>query len=537
MNNFFQFSIILISLILTGRNSYSQPVIYLDFKEGLIKPNKEIIAPEEARYKSDLQLSEFVQGLKDLALDLSKNAALRRPWVLDSTLVPHYGNDHSFSVQVWVKTLPGVKQGTPVMGNKKADSPKDKGWQIYTQENGAWALNLSDGKAQYNYIPTAERQAINDGQWHQLVFSIDRNIKEARMYLDGRNVAIYNIQGFGGLETDLRTIAGGSDEYWEWSSYGQWYSFNGYLDEVKIWDQAIPASEVTRLYEEFFPASENKVSEQIPGQLKVLSWNIWHGGHRYGKAVGLQRVIDIIKSNQADIVTLIETYGSGEIIADSLGYYFYLISSNLSIMTRFPISKTLHVFRPFNCGGATLDLGEGKKLNVFCTWLHYLPGIRQDIREKTITSEQLILGEGKTRHAEIKKILSEIKPILENADRVPVFMCGDFNTGSHLDWVEATKGLHYGYIVEWPVSKEMEKAGFIDAYRENKPNPLSEPGFTSSPRYATSSKEGAFKERIDYIYYKSKKMKVLDAEVIDYHPIKFPSDHAAVIGIFKYKPE
>lgn len=535
MNNFFQFSIILISLILTGRNSYSQPVIYLDFKEGLIKPNKEIIAPEEARYKSDLQLSEFAPGLKDLALDLSENAALRRPWVLDSILTPKYGKSESFSVQVWVKTLPGAKQGTPVMGNKKADSPGDEGWQIYTRENGAWALNLSDGKAQYNYIPTAERQAINDGQWHQLVFSIDRNIKETRMYLDGRNVAIYNIQGFGGLETDLRTIAGGSDEYWEWSSYGQWYSFNGYLDEVKIWDQAIPASEVTRLYEEFFPASENKVSERIPGQLKVLSWNIWHGGHRYGKAVGLQRVIDIIKSSRADIVTLIETYGSGEIIADSLGYYFYLISSNLSIMTRFPISKTLHVFRPFNCGGATLDLGEGKKLNVFCTWLHYLPGIRQDIREKTITSEQLILGEGKTRHAEIKRILSEIKPILESADRVPLFMCGDFNTGSHLDWVEATKGLHYGYIVEWPVSKEMEKAGFIDAYRENKPNPLSEPGFTSSPRYATSSKEGAFKERIDYIYYKSKKMKVLDAEVIDYHPIKFPSDHAVIVATFELK--
>lgn len=537
MNNFFQFSVFLIFLLLAGRNSCSQPVLYLDFKDGLVKQNEKIISPEMARYKSDLQLSEFVPGLKDLALDLSENAVLRKPWVLDSTVLPECNEKSSFSVQIWVKTLPYAKQGTPVIGNKKADSEKDKGWLIYTQENSAWALNLSDGKNQFNYIPTVERQAINDGHWHQLVFSINRDIQEARIYFDGRNVAIYNIQGLRGMETNLRTIAGGSDEYWEWGSYGQWNSFNGYIDEVKIWDKAISDEDIIHLYEEFFPYPEDKKSEHIFGQLKVLSWNIWHGGHRFGKSVGLQRVIDIIKSSNADIVTLIETYGSGEIIADSLGYYFYLISSNLSIMSRFPIAETHRVFRAFNCGGATVDTGSGEKIRVYCTWLHYLPDVRKNIVDNAMLPEELVRGEGNTRHSEIKQILEEIKPALMNSDEVPVIVCGDFNSGSHLDWTETTKSVHYGYVVRWPVTVEMEKAGFIDCYREIKPNPMSDPGYTSNPRFTTSTATFFNRNRIDYIFYQSKRLEAMEAITLEYHPVRFPSDHAAVIGVFRYKQE
>jgi len=537
MKKTLQFYAIFIFLFSVGINSYSQPVIYLDFKEGLIKPNKEIITPEEAHYKSDLQLSEFTQGLNDLALDLSENAALRKPWILDSTLLPECNEKSSFSVQIWVKTLPNARQGTPVIGNKKAESPADKGWQIYTQENGAWALNLSDGKNQFNYIPTGERQRINNGRWHQLVFSIDRYVDEARMYFDGKNVAIYNIHGLRGMETNLRTIAGGSDEYWEWGSFGQWNSFNGYIDEVKIWNHVIKAEEILHAYNEFFPERSSISHESIPDQLKIISWNIWHGGHRFGKAVGLQRVIDIIKSSKADVVTLIETYGSGEIIADSLGYYFYLISSNLSIMSRFPIIETHRVFRASRCGGVTLDIGKGEKVKVYCTWLHYLPNVKENIIINGMAPEDLIKEEGNTRHSEIIQILKEIKPAIMNTDEVPVIMCGDFNSGSHLDWIEATKSVHHGYVVEWPVTLEMEKAGFIDCYRKIRPNPISDPGYTSSPRYITTTENSVVRNRIDYIFYKSRKLEAVEAITLEYHPVKFPSDHAAVIGVIKYKKE
>ena len=112
-------------------------------------------------------------------------------------------------------------------------------------------------------------------------------------------------------------------------------------------------------------------------------------------------------------------------------------------------------------------------------------------------------------------------------------MSGDFNSGSHLDWIEETKDIHFGYEVEWPVSKEMIEVGFTDTYREMHINPLLDPGLTWTPRAATSSDKYGLRDRIDYIYYKGAQLQTVESKVLDYHPIMFPSDHAGVITIFK----
>jgi endonuclease/exonuclease/phosphatase (EEP) superfamily protein YafD len=43
----------------------------------------------------------------------------------------------------------------------------------------------------------------------------------------------------------------------------------------------------------------------------------------------------------------------------------------------------------------------------------------------------------------------------------------------------------------------------------------------------------AFKDRIDYIYYKGAKIKAIASRTIDQHPVKYPSDHAALLTTFK----
>lgn len=293
------------------------------------------------------------------------------------------------------------------MGNKIADDLATAGWQIYTQDNGAWALILNDGKNRYDYKPTAERQRINDGKWHQLAFVVWREKKEVWIYLDGKNVAIYHTPNLGDLETALSTVVGGSDEKFEYASNGQWNAFNGFIDEVKVWNEAITPTTVQEQYAQFFPNDLVKENLIDPSHLKVLSWNIWHGGHRYGEVVGLERVIEIIKSSNADVLGLVETYGSGEVIADSLGYYFYLISSNLSIMSRYPITATISEFKPFNLGGLKLRLSPDKEVIYFNTWLDYLPDVDASIRVKHKTPEELIKDELPTRDAEIKEILKK----------------------------------------------------------------------------------------------------------------------------------
>ncbi|MBG9733118.1 hypothetical protein [Paenibacillus alvei] len=43
---------------------------------------------------------------------------------------------------------------------------------------------------------------------------------------------------------------------------------------------------------------------------------------------------------------------------------------------------------------------------------------------------------------------------------VPMFLTGDFNVPSHLDWTEETKEGHFGVTVEWPVSKRLKQLHF-----------------------------------------------------------------------------
>lgn len=521
--------IILFSLSLDFLSVAQNPSLYYDFEPSSYGLIKEPVSKNEAVYVVDLQEPHFTEGIKGMALDLSEDAVLRSPLKLKNVKVPIYDKSSSFAIQVWIKTKPEASMGTHIAGNMSSEVTGKPGWQIGTRENGAWMLYLSDGKTTYEYKPTS-KQRINDGEWHQIVVSLDPEKDEAWMYLDGKNVAIYNIEGLKHLKSEFSTVLGGADDKWEYGSRGQWYAFNGYLDEVKIWDVKLDRDEVSRLYVEF---QEVEVSEVLQGnQFKVLAWNIWHGGHRYGNAVGLQRVIDVIKESNADIIGLIETYGSGEIIADSLGYYFYLISSNLSIMSKYPITETFKAFRAFNFGGARLDLGDGRELVFLDTWLHYLPDVDKSLNEKKSVDE-IIKAEGKTRHNEIKQILKEVNAMVEGADQIPIVMSGDFNSGSHLDWTEKAKEIHDGYVIEWPVSKEMIRAGFIDSYRELHINPLLDPGLTWTPRAATSSEKYGLRDRIDYIYYQGEKLQAIESKVVDYHSIMFPSDHAGVSTTFK----
>lgn len=476
----------------------------------------------------------YSRGLAGMALDLTDQVAFRIPLTLAKASTPSFGANASFTLQVWVCTRPHAPQGTPIMTNQATEHPETQGWCIGTRENGAWYFHLSDGQTAYTYEPTAERQAVNDGAWHQITVSVDRQKKEARMYFDGRNRAIYQLENLQSADSPLRLVVGGSDENQDWECRGEWMAFNGKLDEVRIWNRPVTAAEVAENYARFFPPAGTPTLETAQ-RLKVQVWNIWHGGRRFGKQVGVQRVIDVLKKENADLIGLIETYGSGAVIADSLGYYFYLISSNLSLLSRYPIEETLPIYKPFNAGGALIRLSQTQQIAFFNTWLHYLPDIT-DLNKGPEAIRKYIREERQTRLPEIRSILKEMAPYLANAEETPVLLVGDFNVDSHLDWKETTRPLHSGLTVPLPVSEAVAEAGLHDSFRQLSPDVLLNPGATWSPLINLGADTvSCIPQRIDFIYYRGGRLLPYRSEALRHHPAGWPSDHGSVVTSFYFK--
>ena len=69
-----------------------------------------------------------------------------------------------------------------------------------------------------------------------------------------------------------------------------------------------------------------------------------------------------------------------------------------------------------------------------------------------------------------------------------MFLVGDFNSPSHLDWTEATMKVRPAikFPVEWPASKLLADSGFTDSYRAAHPDPVKESGAHLDTRLSPS---------------------------------------------------
>jgi exonuclease III len=276
------------------------------------------------------------------------------------------------------------------------------------------------------------------------------------------------------------------------------------------------------------------VSGQSSDQVKIMTWNIWHGGIHGDKAsnfsedtANTENILKVLQEEMPDILFMQETYCCGMDIAKQAGYaYSVRGSSNLSIHSKFPIINSIELFRPFNSHAAVIDING---LHLLCVniWLHYLPDFFEDIKE--LSPDSLIIGEGTTRLKEISAILHSVDS-LEKALNMPVIMGGDFNSGSHLDWIESTKEAHYNKVVEWPVSKSMISRGYTDSFREANPDPTK----TLDGTWGFLSEE-IISDRIDFIYYKGPGIKTGFSKIVKDDPADgfFNSDHRAILSILQ----
>jgi len=177
-------------------------------------------------------------------------------------------------------------------------------------------------------------------------------------------------------------------------------------------------------------------------------------------------------------------------------------------------------------------------------WLSHLtayPYAPYDACLKGLSPNQVIRNQQRTQLPEARDILAKMSPFIASADNIPVFLIGDFNTASHLDWTAATTDLHCGYALNFPVTVEIQNAGLVDAYRRLHPDPRQAPGHTWSPIYQTLVYPDGKPEpmdRIDMVHYAGAGVTLDTAQVFvvgtpQQHPNHggnlWPSDHAGVL--------
>ncbi|MGH3737789.1 MAG: endonuclease/exonuclease/phosphatase family protein [Micromonosporaceae bacterium] len=279
-------------------------------------------------------------------------------------------------------------------------------------------------------------------------------------------------------------------------------------------------------------------TQPLVGDLKVMSYNLWFGGTR-SKDYRTKQLRFLLSQN-VDVVGFQESYStSARELADLLGWHHYQASYSLGIISRYPITATDSSSTNGTMYGAgariRLDAKYPQDIVLWTAHLHYTPYGPYDACHSQMTVEQILRREEQSgRPRQIAGILKKLAPDVGKAATTPVFLVGDFNTPSHLDWTAVTKDTHCGYEIAWPTTVKVADAGLTDSYRAARPDPLGDPGNTWSPIYPEDPQD-----RIDFVTYAGR-LQVLDSTALTVGVVdpndpannEWTSDHRAVMTTF-----
>ena len=283
--------------------------------------------------------------------------------------------------------------------------------------------------------------------------------------------------------------------------------------------------------------------------VRVMSYNIHRGGVVHLKQP-LSQTAKVIQVAKADIVGIQETRSPrGDTLEDLAKLLGWNYDEGSCIVTRYEIVELFKGGRDYK-GGIKVKLASDKHAYIFNLHLpshpyqpYQLLGIRPKWHKHTNditfikTEAETIEWAKKARGAEIGRLLRQVKAIPDK--EVPIFVVGDFNEPSHLDWTEAAaKAGRHPIKVAYPTSTEMAKAGFSDSYRKIYPDEMKKPGITWSPAYKVGDPR-THHDRIDFVYFKGKGLELKDVKILgeseenaDLVVSPYPSDHRAVVATF-----
>ncbi len=296
-------------------------------------------------------------------------------------------------------------------------------------------------------------------------------------------------------------------------------------------------------------ASANTVANAAD-TLRVMTFNLWVGGDS-GKQP-LTQSVAAIRAAGADIVGLQETHGwekngvqpdNAKKLAEMLGWNYFDQGDHTAIISRFPI-----VTNTPRRWGISVKLPSGSEVWMFNAHLSHAPyqpyqllGTPYADAPFIKTAEEAVAESRKARGSQITSLLSELKPAV--AKNTPVFLTGDFNEPSHLDWT--TRAAAAGLCplpVEYPSTRAIIEAGMHDAFRTVFPDEVARPGRTWTPTTKPNDPKDRH-DRIDFVFFSGTTVEVTACELVgeatpaaDLVIDPYPSDHRAVVATAQLTP-
>ncbi|MBW1597448.1 endonuclease/exonuclease/phosphatase family protein [Streptomyces sp. JJ38] len=284
--------------------------------------------------------------------------------------------------------------------------------------------------------------------------------------------------------------------------------------------------------------------QPLVGELKVMSWNLWHGGSQVNDHRDKQ--LRTLLETDVDVVGLQETSStSARELAEALGWHHYQAGYDLGVISRYPIVERNAGTDASVSARIRLDERTDHDIALWNAHLAHAPYGPYDACFDGMSVRRLMKREEQSgRTGQMRDILAAMRDDLTGAEADPVLLLGDFNVPSHLDWTAATAEQHCGYgLVRWPATALAEEAGLTDSYRVANPDPAAEPGTTWSPVYPRhEGSTGAVEpqDRIDFVHYAGA-LSVLDSHTLvtgepkpygEHADNEWTSDHAAVVTTF-----
>jgi hypothetical protein len=158
-----------------------------------------------------------------------------------------------FSINLWFRLQSNrssngdhqdTDYGTQVLISKSSDRTGLSLRLERESRDGLWYAYLSNGQCcarQTNRLP-AIRQGVKVGDWHMITSTFDPK-RNVRLFLDGKALASVKASDY-----DLNPLTDDQPLTIAAESAGEWYPFNGDIDEVRVYNRPLSVVEIAGLF-------------------------------------------------------------------------------------------------------------------------------------------------------------------------------------------------------------------------------------------------------------------------------------------------